>query len=75
LINPTGQGIKENKNKQTSKQNIQSTKLENLREVDNLIDRYYLIKLNKNHINKFNRLINPKEIEALIIKITPTKRS
>jgi hypothetical protein len=41
-----------------------STKLENLDEVDNFLDRYLVPKLNKDQINHINSLITPKGIEA-----------
>jgi hypothetical protein len=44
---------------------LYSTKLENLEEMDNLLDRYHVPKLNQDEINDFNNPISPKEIEAV----------
>jgi hypothetical protein len=41
---------------------LYSTKLENLDEMDNFLDRYQLPKLNQDQINDLNSLISPKEI-------------
>jgi dsDNA-specific endonuclease/ATPase MutS2 len=43
-----------------------STKLENLDEMDNFLDKYQVPKLNQGQINDLNSLISPKEIEAVI---------
>jgi hypothetical protein len=43
-----------------------STKLENLDEMDNFINRCQVSKLNKNQINTLNSFISPKEIETVI---------
>jgi hypothetical protein len=45
---------------------LYSTKLENLDEMDNFLDRYQVPKLNKDQINDLNSTISPKEIEAVI---------
>ena len=54
--------------------NLYSTKLENLQEMDNFLDRYQVPKLNQEQINQLNNPITPKEIEA-VIKGLPTKKS
>jgi hypothetical protein len=41
---------------------LYSTKLENLDEMNNFLDRYQVPKLNQNQINELNSLIFPKEI-------------
>ena len=43
--------------------NLYSTKLENLKEMDNFLDKYHLPKLNQDQISKLNRPITTKEIE------------
>jgi hypothetical protein len=48
-----------------------STKLENLDEMDNFLNRYHLPKLNQDKINDLNSPISPTEIEA-VINILPT---
>jgi hypothetical protein len=53
---------------------LHSTKLENLDEMDNFIDRYQVPKLNQDQINDLNSPISPKEIEAVINSL-PTKKS
>jgi hypothetical protein len=45
---------------------LYSTKLENLDEMDNFLDRYQVPKLNRDQINILNSPISPKEIEAVI---------
>ena len=53
---------------------LYSTKLENLYEIDNFLDRYQVPKLNQDQIKDLNRPISPKEIEAIINSL-PTKKS
>jgi len=53
---------------------LYSTKLENLEEMDNFLDRYQVPKLNQKQINHLNNPITPKEIEA-VIKSLPNKKS
>jgi hypothetical protein len=53
---------------------LYSTKLENLDEMDNFLDRYQVTKLNQDQINNLNSLIFPKEIEAVINSL-PTKKA
>ena len=53
---------------------LYSTKLENLNEMDDFLDRFHLPKTNQNHVNNLNTPIIPKEIEASI-KSLPTKES
>jgi hypothetical protein len=48
-----------------------STKLENLDEMDNFLDRYQIPKLNQDQINHESSPITSKEIEA-VIKSLPT---
>jgi hypothetical protein len=50
---------------------IYSTKLENLDEIDNFLDRYQIPKLKQDHIKQLNSPINSKEIKA-VIKHLPT---
>ena len=52
---------------------LYSTKLENLDEMDNFLDRYQVPKLNQDQINDLNSPISPKEIEAVINSL-PTKK-
>ena len=52
---------------------LYSTKLENLDEMDNFLDRYQVPKLNQDQINHLNSPITHKEIEA-VIKSLPTKK-
>ena len=54
--------------------NLYSTKLENVKEMDNFLDRYHLPKLNQNQMSNINRTISCKGIEA-VIKNFQTKRS
>jgi len=53
---------------------LYSTKLENLEEMDNFLDKYKVSKLDQDQINHVNNPIAPKEIEA-VIKSLPTKKS
>ena len=53
---------------------LYSTKLENLDEMVNFLDRYQVPKLNQDQINHLNSPITPKEIEV-VIKSLPTKKS
>ena len=55
-------------------ENLYSTKLENLKEMDNFLDKYHLPKLNQDQISKLNRPITAEEIET-VIKSLPTKKS
>jgi hypothetical protein len=52
--------------------------VENLKEMDNFLNRYHLPKLNKDQISNLNRPINPSELKAIIkdlpIKIRPRAR-
>jgi hypothetical protein len=50
------------------------TKLENLDEMYNFLDRYHIPKLNQDQTNHLNSPITPKEIKA-VIKSLPTKKS
>ena len=52
---------------------LYSTKLENLDEMDNFLDRYQIPKLNQDQINHLNSPITPKEIEAVINSL-PNKK-
>jgi RNA-binding protein YlmH len=51
---------------------LDSTKLENLGEMNNFLDRYQVPKLNQDQIKDLNSLISSKEIEAVINSL-PTK--
>jgi hypothetical protein len=53
---------------------LSSTKLENLDEIDNFLDRYQVPKLNQDKINDLNSPTSPKEIEAVISSL-PTKKA
>ena len=53
---------------------LYSTKLENLDEMDNFLDRYQEPKLNQNQINDLNSPIFPKEIETVINSL-PNRKS
>ena len=55
-------------------ENLYSTKMENLKEMDNFLDRYHLPKLFQEQISNLNRPITSKEIEA-VIKITQRKKA
>ena len=52
---------------------LYSTKLENLDEMDDFLEKYKVPKLNQDKINHLNSLITPKEIDA-VIKCLPTKK-
>ena len=45
---------------------LYSTKLENLNEMDDFLDRYHLPKLNQDQVNYLNCPVTPKEIEPVI---------
>ena len=53
---------------------LYSTKLENLDEMDNFLDRYQVLKLNQDQINNLNSPISPKEIEEVINNLPTNKR-
>ena len=55
-------------------ENLFSTKLENLKEMDSFLDKYQLPRLNHDQINSLNWPITPNEIEA-VIESLPTKKS
>lgn len=46
--------------------NLYFSKLENLKEINEILDMYDLPKLNQEYINTLNRLINLSDIEILI---------
>jgi hypothetical protein len=48
---------------------LYSTKLENLDEIDNFLDRYQVPKFNLDQIKELNRPISPKEIEVVYLKM------
>ena len=52
---------------------LYSTKVENVDEMDNFLNRYQVPKLNQDHINDLNSPISPKEVEAVINSL-PTKK-
>jgi hypothetical protein len=52
---------------------LYSTKLENLNEMDNFLDRYQVPKLSQDHMNDINTPIFPKEIKTVINSL-PTKK-
>jgi hypothetical protein len=53
---------------------LYSTKLENLEEMDNFLDRYQVPKLNQDQINDLNSPISPKDIETVINSL-PIKKA
>jgi hypothetical protein len=53
---------------------LYSTKLENLDEMDNFLDRYQVPKLKQDPINHFNSSICPKGIKAVINSFTTKKK-
>ena len=53
---------------------LYSTKLENLDEMGDFLDRYQIPKLNQEEINHLNSPITAREIEA-VIKSLPTKKA
>ena len=53
--------------------NLYFTNLENVKEMDNLLKRYHLPKLNQEKVSNLNRPTSPEEIEA-VIKNLPSKR-
>jgi hypothetical protein len=53
---------------------IYSTYLENLNELDNFLDTYYLPKLNRDKVNNLNITTDPKKIQA-VSKILSTNKS
>jgi hypothetical protein len=53
-----------------TQQRLYSTKLENLDEMDNFLDRNQVPKLIQDQINNLNSPISPKEIEAVINSLT-----
>jgi glutamyl-tRNA reductase len=55
-------------------ENLYSSKLENLEEIDTFLDTYYYPKLNQEDINQLSRSITHNEIEAAI-KSLPKKKS
>ena len=54
--------------------NLYFTKLENLKEIGNFLNKYHLPKLNQDQISKFHRPITAEEIET-VIKSLPTKNA
>jgi hypothetical protein len=52
---------------------LYSTKLENMDEMDNFLDRYHVPKLNQDQIHDLNSSLFPTEIEAVINSL-PTKK-
>jgi hypothetical protein len=48
------------------------TKLENLNEMNNFLDRYQVPKLNQDQIKDLNSCISPKEIETVINSLPTT---
>ena len=53
--------------------NVYSTKLKNVKEMDNFLDRYHIPKLNQDQVSNLNKPIMCKEIEV-VIKNLPTKK-
>ena len=54
--------------------NLYYTKLENVKEMDNFLDRYHISKLNQDKVSNLNRPINHEEMKA-VIKNLPTNKS
>ena len=54
--------------------NLYSTKLENLKKMDNFLDKYHLPKLSQDQISKLDRHLPAEDIET-VIKSLPTKKS
>ena len=48
--------------------------MENIKEMDNFLNRHHLLKLNQDQVNVLNRSITYKEIEE-VIKTLQTKKS
>jgi hypothetical protein len=53
---------------------LYSTKLENLDEMDNFLDRHKVSKINQDQINDLNSPISPKELEAVINSLPKKKK-
>ena len=53
---------------------LYSTKLENLDEMDEFLNRYQVPKLNQDQVNDLNSPIAPKEIEAVINSLSTKKK-
>ena len=51
-----------------------STKLKNLDEMDNFLERYQVPKLNQDQVNDINSPISPKEREAIINSLSTKKK-
>jgi hypothetical protein len=54
---------------------LYSTKLENLDEMDNFLDRYQVPQLIQHQINDLNSPISPKEIQAVINSLQTKKKA
>ena len=54
---------------------LNSTKLENVDEMDEFLDRHQVTKLNQDQINDLNSPVSPKEIEAVINSLPTKKKS
>ena len=48
--------------------------MENLKEINNFLDKYHLPKLNQDQVSKLNRPVTAEKIET-VIKSLPTKKS
>ena len=55
-------------------ESLYATNLENVREMDWLLDKYHLPKLNQDQVNNLNRPVSREELEA-VIKNLPTKKA
>jgi hypothetical protein len=62
-----------NNNNNKNQPSDPTTKVENLVEMDNFLDRYQVPRLNQDQNNDLNSSISPKEIETVINSL-PTKK-
>jgi hypothetical protein len=65
---------KTNKQNKQQQQDLYTTKLENLKEIDNFLYTYHLPKLNQDQLHSLSGTITPSEIEA-VIKSLPIKNA
>ena len=53
---------------------LYSTKLKNVKEMDNFLDKYHIPKLNQDQVSNLNRFISCKEIETVIKSPIPPQK-